>query len=325
MRVCILSDEEITGFNPAPYLKDFDWQMFTMTAPVMDKIRALAEKKEFDVFLNICEGYEFEDEEDDELGYHAIDIVTALEALGLPFTGADSNCFDPTREEMQAVADANNISFVKGYQVKSVEEAEKMVANLRYPVMVKHPKSYGSTGMTKDSRADTLEQVRKQVERICAEFGAARMEEFIVGKEFNVLVVDNADDLSQPFAYPPAELVFPPNEEFWHVDVKWNYDAPFDFKQVTDPQLVARLHDLAKKIFLAMGVSGYGRCDIRMNEKGELFILEINPNGGIMFKPEEYGPADYMILYDEDGYKGFFDRIFRAALVRQKMRAGNKA
>jgi D-alanine-D-alanine ligase len=71
-----------------------------------------------------------------------------------------------------------------------------------------------------------------------------------------------------------------------------------------------------------MGGVGYGRCDIRMNEQGELFILEINPNGGIMFMPEEYGPADYMILYDKDGYKGFFDRLFRSAFVRQKMRAG---
>jgi len=321
MRVCILSDEEIEDFNPAPYIKDFDWQMVTITAPVMDKIRALAEKKEFDVFLNLCEGYEFEDKEDDELGYDALEVVHALEALNLPFTGAGSNCFDPTREEMQAVAEANQVSFVKGYHVESVEEAERLVKNLRYPIMVKHPKSYGSTGMTKESRADTLEQVRTQVERICKEFGAARMEEFIVGKEFNVLVVDNADDLSQPFAYPPAELVFPPDEEFWHVDVKWNYDVIFDFTQVTDPHLTSRLHDLAKRMYLAMGVSGYGRCDIRMNGQGELFILEINPNGGIMFKPEEYGPADYMILYDVEGYKGFFNRIFQAAHVRQKMRA----
>lgn len=175
--------------------------------------------------------------------------------------------------------------------------------------------------MTKDSRADTLGQVLTQVKRICADYGAARMEEFIVGKEYNVLVVDNPDDLSKPIAYPPAELVFPPNEEFWHVDVKWNYNVPFDFKQVTDPQLVGRLHDLAIRMYLAMGVSGYGRCDIRMNEKGDLYILEINPNGGIMFRPEEYGPADYMILYDKEGYKGFFDRMFRAAFLRHKLRA----
>ncbi len=324
MRVCVLSDEKIEDFDPSPYLKDFDWQMVTLTAPVFEKIRALAKKKEFDVFLNICEGYEFEDEEDDQVGYAAVEVVQALEALNLPFTGADSNCFDPTREEMQEIADEHGVNFVKGYHVANVQEAEELVKNLRYPIMVKHPKSYGSTGMIKESRADNLEQVKTQVARICAEFGAARMEEFIVGKEFNVLVVDNPDDLNQPVAYPPAELIFPPNEEFWHVDVKWRYDVPFDFKQVTDPEMVARLHDIAKRMYLAMGCAGYGRCDIRMNNKGELYILEINPNGGIMFKPEEYGPADYMILYDNDGYKGFFNRIFRAAEVRQKMRLSKK-
>jgi D-alanine-D-alanine ligase len=320
MRICVLSDEEIQDFDPSPFMNGYDWKMVTLTAPVFDKIKTLAEKKEFDLFLNLCEGYEFEDLEDDVLGYNAIDVVQALESLNLPFTGAESKCFDPTREEMQAVADANGIGFAKGYQVKSVEEAEGLVKNLRYPIMVKHPKSYGSTGMFKDSRADTLEQVKAQVARVCTEFGAARMEEFIVGKEFNVLVVDNADDLSRPFVYPPAELIFPPNEEFWHTDIKWNYDVPFDFKEVTDPELIEKLQDTGRRMFLAMGIAGYGRCDIRMNEKGELFILEINPNPAIMLAPKEYGPADYMILYDKDGYKLFFDRIFRAAFARQAVR-----
>ena len=175
--------------------------------------------------------------------------------------------------------------------------------------------------MFRHSRVDTFEQLRPQVERVCAEFGAARMEEFIVGKEFNVFVVENPDDFSDPFVYPPTELIFPPGEEFWHTDIKWDYNVPFDFKQVTDPELVSRLQDMGKRMFLAMQGIGYGRCDIRMNDKGELYILEINPNGAIMLAPEEYGPADYMILYDKDGYKGFFDRIFRAALIRHKERA----
>jgi hypothetical protein len=58
-----------------------------------------------------------------------------------------------------------------------------------------------------------------------------------------------------------------------------------------------------------------------LNDRSELFILEINPNPAIMLPPKEYGPADYMILYDEDGYKGFFDRIIEMAFIRQKMRA----
>jgi len=320
MRVCVLSDEYIENFDPSPYLKDYDWKMITLTAPVAEKIRALAESGEFDIFLNVCEGYEFEDEEDDEIGYQAHEVVVALELLDLPFTGADSFCFDPAREEMQAVADANGIGFAKGYQVKSVEEAEQLVKTLRFPIMVKHPKSYGSMGMFRESRTNTLEEVLAQVKRVCTEFGAARMEEFIVGKEFNVLVVDNPNDLSQPFVYPPAELIFPEGEDFWHTDIKWDYNIPFDFKEVTNPELRAKLQDEGRRMFLAMGISGYGRCDIRMNDEGELFILEINPNPAIMLAPEEYGPADYMILYDKDGYKGFFDRIFEAAKVRQKMR-----
>jgi len=332
MRVCVLSDEEISDFDPSPFLKDYDWKMVTMTTPVKEKIKALAESGEFDIFINICEGYdvvnddsedaeEDDDYEDEDWGYQAIDVVKALEEFNVAFTGAESNCFDPSREEMQAKADESGVGFAKGYQVKTKEEAQELVKNLRFPIMVKHPKSYGSTGMIKESRCDSIDEVLTQVERVCSLYGAARMEEFIVGREFNVLVVDNPDDFSKPFAYPPTELIFPPGEEFWHTVVKWDTSLPFSFQEVTDAELIPRLQDIGICMFKAMGIVGYGRCDVRMNEQGELFILEINPNPAIMLRPEEFGPADYMILYDKDGYKGFFDRIFRTAFIRQKMRA----
>lgn len=319
MRICILTDEDPEDFNPAPYMQGFDWEMVTLRDPVIDVLRELNARDEFDVYLNVCEGHERDGTS--EWTYQGIDVVHALEKLNMPFTGADSNFFDPTREEMQAAADAHGVGFAKGYRVTSVEEARRLVKNLRYPIMVKHPKSYGSTGMFRESRVDTLEQLDTQIERICSQFGAARMEEFIVGKEYNVLVVDNPDDPDNPIAYPPAELIFPPGEEFWHTDVKWDYNVPFDFKEVKDPALIARLHDIAIRMYKAMGGVAYGRCDIRMNEQGELFVLEINPNPAIMLKPEEYGPADYMILYDEGGYKLFFERIIRNALARHRMNA----
>jgi D-alanine-D-alanine ligase len=136
--------------------------------------------------------------------------------------------------------------------------------------------------------------------------------------------MDNPDDLSKPIAYPPAELIFPPGEEFWHTDVKWDYNVPFDFKEVTEPELAKRLQDIGIRMYQAMNGVSYGRCDVRMNEQGELFILEINPNPAIMLKPEEYGPADYMILYDPGGYKTFFDRLFEVTLKRHKMRQAAK-
>jgi len=319
MKICVLSDEELSDFDVSSFLKGFDYEYITMKEPVRETLLALKARNEFDIFLNVCEGYEMGS--DYEGGYEGIEVVKVLEELNLPFTGADSKLFDPTREEMQAAADANDVGFAKGYRVKSVEEAEQLVKNLRYPIMVKHPQSYGSTGMIKESRCNTLEEVLTQVKRVCTEFGAARMEEFIVGREFNVLIVDNPDDFDNPIAYPPTELMFPPGEEFWHTVVKWDFSLPFSYKEVTDPDLVARLQDIGRRMFKAIGIVGYGRCDVRMNEQGELFILEINSNPAIMLKPDEWGPADYMILYDEEGgYKTFFERLFRVTQIRHQRR-----
>ena len=319
MRVCILSDEKIEDFNPTQFMQGYDWEFVTMKKPVMETLRALDARKEFDVYINLCEGYEKDDMDED--GYEYVDVINALEELNLPFTGADSTFFDPTREQMQAAADAHEVGFAKGYRVSSPVEAKRLVEGLRYPIMVKHPQSYGSTGMIKESRCDSLEEVLAQVERVCKEYGAARMEEFIVGREFNVLVVDNPDDFSKPIAYPPTELMFPPGEEFWHTVVKWDASLPFNFSRVTDPELIPRLQDIGVRMYRAIGAVSYGRCDVRMNERGEMFILEINPNPAIMLRPEEFGPADFMILYDEGGYRVFFDRMFRVAKLRQQMRA----
>ncbi len=321
MHICVLSDEEKQDFDVSPYLTGYDYEFVTVRRPVMNMLKALKARNEFDLYLNVCEGYEMDDDDaDDEDAYEGIEVVKCLEELNLPFTGATTELFDPTREEMQAAADAHGVGFARGYRVHSVEEAERLVKDLRYPIMVKHPKSYGSTGMIKESRCDSLAEVLTQVDRVCKTYGAARMEEFIVGKEYNVLVVENPDDPSRPFAYPPTELIFPPGEEFWHTVVKWDATLPFTFKQVADEELIPRLQDIAIRMFKAMGIVDYGRCDVRLNEQGELFILEINSNPAIMLKPEEYGPADYMILYDKDGYKGFFDRLFRSALIRHRER-----
>jgi len=162
MRICVLTDENPEDFNPAPYLEGFDWEMVTMIDPVMDVLRSVAARNEFDVYLNVCEGFE----PNEEYEYQGIDVVKALEELNLPYTGANAAFFDPTREEMQAAADAHGVNFAKGYRVTSVEEAQRLVKNLRYPIMVKHPKSYGSTGMFRESRVDTPEQLVDQVKRV---------------------------------------------------------------------------------------------------------------------------------------------------------------
>ncbi len=314
MRLCVLYDETLETFNPSAFLKKYDWELVVLKRPVFDTLKELANQKRFDIYFNLCDGSAYED-------YPGLDVIQALEELNLPFTGSESKFYDPSREEMQAVADANGIGFARGFNIVEETDLNRLTANLRYPLMVKHPRSYGSMGMTRESRVETPQQLQAQFQRLRSQFGSARVEEFIVGPEFNVFVVDNPDDLSDPFVYPPAQLIFPEGDEFWHTDIKWDYSVPFDFREVKEPGLRVRLQEMGRKYYLAMDGSGCGRCDIRMNPQGELFMLEINANPGIFYTPEEYGPADYMILYDKDGYDGFFDRLFRTAVVRQKLRA----
>jgi D-alanine-D-alanine ligase len=314
MRVCVLYDEECVLEE---FLSQYpcEWDLQILHRPVRDQIRQLAESGQYDVYFNLCDGPL-------EGSTPGLDLVQVLEEFNLPFTGANSQCYDPSREEMQAKATAHGISFARGFHVEARADVLEGIRDLHYPIMVKHPKSFSSIQMFRESRCDTPQQVVTQFRRVSQEFGAARVEEFIVGREFNVFVVDNPDDLENPFVYPPTELIFPPGEEFWHTGVKWDYSVPFEFREVKDLDLAKRIQDTGRRFYQVMGCTGYGRCDLRMRENGELVLLEINPNGGILYRPEEYGPADYMILFDQDGYYGFFDRIFRSAIMRQKMRAG---
>lgn len=312
-QICVLSDYTVREFNPAGYLVDYSWEMRVPKNPIVEFLQALEDLGKFEVYLNLCDG-----SNDKRNRYEGLDVVCALEELNLPFTGADSQFYDPSREEMQAAAEMHQIRFARGGHVAGVLEAETLAADLQYPLMVKHPNSFGSTGMTRKSRVKNIRALRGQVKRICERYGSARVEEFIDGREFTVLVVDNPDDLSNPFVYPPAELIFPDDETFLHVYVKWQKWVYL--KPVPDKALALRLMEMSRKMYLALHGVGYARCDIRMRENGELVMIEINPNPGILFKPEHYGPADVAMEYDCGGHAGFFKRIFRSAVMRQEVR-----
>jgi D-alanine-D-alanine ligase-like ATP-grasp enzyme len=311
MRVCILSDETLEDYNPSKYFHAHEWDFFTMDPPVDELIRKISAGKQYDVYLNISDG-----SDEDDAGPV---LVKTLEALNLPFTGADSNFYNLTREEMQAAAEKHGLNFARGFHARSENDLER-VRDLRYPLIVKHPNSYGSIGLTSESRVSSFEQLQTQFKRNFDEFGAARVEEFIEGREVSCLVVDNPDDLSIPFAYLPAEVKFPQGESFMHVDVKWlNWDT--FIVPLEDPELIQRVRDISKRMYLAMNGTGYARLDIRIRPNGELVILEINPNCGILYYgTDDRSSTDLPISWDKDGHDGFLERIFRSAILRQQWR-----
>lgn len=309
MRVCLLTDEVIEEYNPSVYLQKYDWDFVTVQIPVFEFMQDLTSRKHYDVYLNIFEGA------DDENS--GADLVRAFEILNLPFTGADSKFYEPTREQMQATAEANGIQFAKGFRART--EADLIQAeNLTYPLIVKHPNSYASMGLIPDSKVNSFEELKNQFQRVIAQFGSARVEEFIDGGEVSCLVADNPDDLLSPYTYTPAEVIFPDGETFLHEEAKWfNWDT--HIIQLRNQDLLNPIQVISKKIYLAMNGRGYARLDLRIRPNNELVILEINPNPGILYYGhDDRSTTDLPISWDKDGHDGFLDRIFHSAILRHK-------
>lgn len=312
MRVCLLTDEKIEDFNPADYLKNYDWDYATVTPPVTEFIVELSRSRQYDVYLNIYEG-------GDDKGTAGLQLVQMLEKLNLPFTGAESKFYRCTREEMQAAAEAHQIRFARGFHAESHDDL-KQAEGLSYPLIVKHPNSFASAGLTKESRVTNSDELIFQFERMSKEYGSARVEEFIEGREMSCLVVENADDSQAPFAYSPAEVTFPEGESFLHEAAKW-YSFDIFVVPLNDDALTARIQEVSRKFFLAMDGNGYARLDLRVRPNGEIVIIEINPNCGILYYGlNDRSHSDLPISWDADGHDGFLDRIFRAAVKRQAMR-----
>jgi len=268
-------------------------------------------RRNFDVFINFCDGAWDEDRA-------GIEVVQTLERLRLPFTGATSNFYEPTREMMKRVCHFWGIK-APGYVFAADRQGIELAATtLRFPLIAKHPNSYSSIGLTKQSRVETLSELEIQAQKMITAFGGTLIEEFIEGREFSVLVAENADDKFDPFAYQPVEFIFPQGETFKHFDLKWKDWQAMTCIQCDDNQLADRLKAISKKLFIGLNGAGYGRCDIRMNAEGDLYMLEINPNCDIAYPLEEAGSADLILLHEPWGHREFFEKIIRAALKRHQ-------
>jgi len=322
MRICLLTDQELDAdsfdpddwpCDPRPWLPDDDWTLLTLA-----KERAVAQIIEayrdgHDVFFNLCDGAWDE-------GRVGIEVVHTLEWLDVPFTGATSEFYEPTREAMKRVCRAWDIDTPAYVAARTAEDVERAADTLRFPLFVKHPSSYASSGLTQASRVETAEALRAQAAAVIGPYGAALIEEFIEGTECTVLVGENGDDPACPFVYQPIRYQFPPGESFKHYELKWVKYGGLDARPVEDPELDDRLRRAAADFFVGMRGAGFGRCDVRVDRDGRPFMLEINPNCGIYYPPTDPGSADICLAHDPVGHAGFTRRLVAAAFARHARR-----
>ena len=319
MRIAILQsayeDDSIAAqydqqCDPGIYLPEYTCETFMLDkATSKDEVKKLFAQN-YDVFINLCDGAIDENRA-------GIEVVETLEALGAAYTGAAAHFYEPTREQMKKACAAKGVKYPAFVMAKTEADIQRAADTLRFPMIAKHPNSYGSVGLTKDSRVETPEALHREAKRMMDAYGASLIEEFIEGREFTVLIAENPDDPNHPKAYQPVEFIFPKDERFKHFDMKWVDFDGMTCKLCTEDKLCEKLKDAGQKMFVGLGGTSYGRCDIRVNDQGEPYVLEINPNCGMFYPEATPGSADFVLLNDSGGHRGFLDLVIRAAIKQR--------
>ena len=322
MRICLLTTQHLDAdpfpaddwpCDPRPFLPEATWHVATLKKRTAVKQVTRLVREGYDLFFNLCDGAA-------DQNVPGIEVVRTLEDLGVPFTGATSRFYEPTREQMKQACATQGIPTPAHVLARTAEDVERAAWTLRFPLFVKHHSSYASVDLSRASRVRTPAGLRRQARKIMSRYGAALIEEFIEGTECTVLVAENPLDPLRPVPYTPMQYRFPPGESFKHAKMKWvDYDRLSCFP-VTDPVLGTRLRDMAARFFVALDGASFGRCDLRVDRDGTPYMLEINPNCGVYYPPTDPGSADLCLAEDPAGHEGFTRQLVAAALQRHARR-----
>jgi D-alanine-D-alanine ligase len=130
------------------------------------------------------------------------------------------------------------------------------------------------------------------------------------------MLAANAGAEEEVTVFRPVEYIFPDGYEYKTYSLKTSELHPNANIPVTDENICSELERAAQKIFTAFNGVGYARLDFRMNEKGELFFLEINFTCSVFYKDGYEGSADYILKHDGFGQEKFLKHIIGEGISR---------
>jgi D-alanine-D-alanine ligase len=210
-----------------------------------------------------------------------------LEMLRISFTGSPTQPLllcrsKPLTKQLLAGAGLPTAAFM------TLTEGPIPECTVPWPVIVKPGREDASVGIDQASVCTDQAQLEARVEYLRKTYGpSVLVEQFIRGREFNVAVVEHHGVLS---TLPFSEILFVPPADKPHLwpivsfDAKW-HPGTTDFTAtpainpaVIDDELHEKIATLAKAAFELVGCRDYARVDFRVDESGQPYILEVNPN-----------------------------------------------
>jgi D-alanine-D-alanine ligase len=229
----------------------------------------------FDVVFNLCEGLGGQGSEE------ALP-ASAVELLGLPMTGARAFTLGlcSRKDLVNAHLRAQGIAVPDW----AVARRGTPLAWRRYPAIVKPVAEDASLGID----AGSVVHSRAELEEACARghqtWERLLVQRFVDGREINVAIVG---DRVLPHSEIDFALLPPGLPRVVTYAAKWETGSVYD--RGTAPRLLgedearlsARLARVARAAWAAVEGSGYARIDLRLGERGRLYVIDVNPNADL--------------------------------------------
>jgi len=229
-------------------------------------------------------------------------VVSYLELLKKPYTGCNPRGLMLARDKAlsKQVLAAHRIRAPKFHLFPRGRKGKKP-QRLNYPLLVKSVNEEASLGISQASVVTSDEKLAERVAFMHETFGVDVIaEEFIEGRELYVGVLGNQRLQTLPIWELPFDQLPEGTHHIATAKVKWDLDYQKKYqirthraKDLSEAQEREIAH-VAKRIYRALGLSGYARMDLRLTDDGRVFVLEANPNPDLKYGEDFAESAHFM-------------------------------
>jgi D-alanine-D-alanine ligase-like ATP-grasp enzyme/ubiquinone/menaquinone biosynthesis C-methylase UbiE len=336
MKVCVLiSSYEGTSSpfedhdeypDPSRYINGHDFHLkFIKKQNAKSDIDEIY-KEGFDIYFNFMWGQEYDN-------VAGIEALKYIEQKNVPILGTNSKFLSMTKVDFKILAQKYSKEFNKdilfpNYIIKGLDEKlclEPLDSyGLKFPVITKLANACGSLHMSDKSLCKNEEELNKEVNKLI-EFGKSDViiEEYIVGEEYSVMIIETDTGV---MALPPIKYVFSKKinemQRFLHFDLKFSGMNKGDIRfepYYVECNLSKKLKQTACDAYNSLNVHGcnYARVEMRVDNKGNIFVIEVNPMPGLFYPlGNKFGDDDLIINNFEGGHKSLFE-----IMVKNKMKS----
>ncbi len=249
-------------------------------------LNALA-KCEADLIFNLTESFAGDDTKE-------MHVAAYLDLLGMRYTGAGPHATFLAQDKAIAKKMFGFHGIRTPYFATSYRGSIEHAHDISFPLIVKPLSEDGSIGINANAVVESVKELMERVEYIQDEFDSpAIIEEYIEGREIYAAILGSYEYAQ---ALPLVELDFSKlpkgTPRIASYDVKFEKDAEAykltksGIAEDLDEETTERLTHTALAAHRAVKLRDYGRIDMRLTSKGEVYVLEANPNPWLSSKQE---------------------------------------